>query len=79
MPADAPYIRREIGEIRQQVEYRSTTHMSKKVKFLKLFKKGTRNRMAIGCALMFLQSFTGVNIITYACLSTPQPPPQLPY
>lgn len=47
--------------------------MSKKVKFLKLFKKGTRNRMAIGIALMFLQSFTGVNIITYVC-TIPGPP-----
>ena len=39
--------------------------MSKGAQFKKLFQKGTRNRMGIGLALMFLQSFTGVNIITY--------------
>jgi hypothetical protein len=31
---------------------------------MKLFQRGTRNRMAIGLALMFLQSFTGVVSIT---------------
>ncbi|KAL1589427.1 hypothetical protein WHR41_01732 [Cladosporium halotolerans] len=65
LPHDHPYIMREMGEIRQQVEERSTMKMSKKEQFMKLFQKGTRNRMAIGLALMFLQSFTGVNIITY--------------
>lgn len=59
------YIRREMGEIRAQVEERSTNKMSRKQQFKKLFQKGTRNRMGIGLALMFLQSFTGVNIITY--------------
>jgi hypothetical protein len=54
-----------MGEIRTQVEERSTNKMSKKQQFRKLFQKGTRNRMGIGLALMFLQSFTGVNIITY--------------
>ncbi|EEY17071.1 quinate permease [Verticillium alfalfae VaMs.102] len=62
---DHEYVRREMGEIRQQVEERSTMRMSKKQQFKKLFQKGTRNRMGIGMALMFLQSFTGVNIITY--------------
>ena len=56
---------RELGEIRQQVEQRSTMHMSKSAKFKKLFQRGTRNRMGIGMSLMFLQSFTGLNIITY--------------
>ncbi|KAJ4312567.1 hypothetical protein N0V94_007383 [Neodidymelliopsis sp. IMI 364377] len=59
------YIQHEMSEIRAQVEERSTNHMSKKAQFKKLFQKGVRNRMAIGLALMFLQSFTGVNIITY--------------
>jgi hypothetical protein len=54
-----------MSEIRRQVEERSTNRMSKKAQFNKLFQKGVRNRMAIGLALMFLQSFTGVNIITY--------------
>ncbi|KAH6689646.1 quinate permease [Plectosphaerella plurivora] len=62
---DDEYVRREMGEIRDQVQTRSTMRMSKKAQFQKLFEKGTRNRLGIGLALMFLQSFTGVNIITY--------------
>jgi sugar porter (SP) family MFS transporter len=65
LTSDDPYVRRELGEIRAQVEQRSTMRMSKKEQFKKLFQKGTRNRLGIGLALMFLQSFTGVNIITY--------------
>lgn len=65
LPADHHYIRHEMGEIRRQVEERSTNRMSKKQQFQKLFTKGTRNRMGIGLLLMLLQSFTGVNIITY--------------
>ena len=60
LPSDHEYVMREMGEIRQQVEERSTLKMTKKEQFMKLFQKGTRNRMAIGLALMFLQSFTGV-------------------
>jgi MFS family permease len=60
LPGDHEYVLREMGEIRQQVEERSTLKMTKKEQFMKLFQKGTRNRMAIGLALMFLQSFTGV-------------------
>lgn len=56
------YIQHEMSEIRAQVEERSTNRMSKKAQFKKLFQKGVRNRMAIGLALMFLQSFTGVSI-----------------
>lgn len=58
------YIQHEMSEIRAQVEERSTNKKTKKEQFMKLFQKGVRNRMAIGLALMFLQSFTGVNIIT---------------
>nr|CAI6331998.1 unnamed protein product [Periconia digitata] len=65
LPSSHPYILHEMGEIRQQVELRSTNHMSKSAQFKKLFQKGTRNRLGLGLALMFLQSFTGVNIITY--------------
>jgi sugar porter (SP) family MFS transporter len=65
LPASHPYLRQEISEIRLQVEERSTLQLSRKQQFKKLFQKGVRNRMAIGMALMFLQSFTGVNIITY--------------
>jgi sugar porter (SP) family MFS transporter len=65
LPSSHPYVRRELGEIRAQVEERSTNRLSKSAQVKKLFQKGTRNRMGIGLALMFLQSFTGVNIITY--------------
>ncbi|KAF2451082.1 MFS quinate transporter-like protein QutD [Karstenula rhodostoma CBS 690.94] len=65
LPSSHPYIQHEMGEIRAQVEERSTNHLSKSAQFKKLFQRGTRNRMGIGLALMFLQSFTGVNIITY--------------
>ena len=60
---DSVYIRSEMGEIRDQVQLRSTNKLSKKQQLHKLIEPGTRNRMAIGLALMFLQSFTGVNII----------------
>ncbi|KAF4983961.1 hypothetical protein FZEAL_753 [Fusarium zealandicum] len=65
LPSEHAYLRQEMGDIRAQVEERSTNKMSKKQQFMKLFQKGVRNRMGIGLALMFLQSFTGVNIITY--------------
>jgi len=65
LPSDHEYIMRELGDIRRQVEERSTLNRTKKEQFMKLFQRGTRNRMGIGLALMFLQSFTGVNIITY--------------
>ncbi|KAK1467235.1 hypothetical protein CMEL01_11228 [Colletotrichum melonis] len=67
LPADHEYIRREMNDIRTQVEQRTSQRMTKKQMFQKLFQKGIRNRMGLGMALMFLQSFTdlGVNIITY--------------
>ncbi|KAK2053864.1 general substrate transporter [Colletotrichum caudatum] len=65
LPADHEYIRREMGDIRTQVEERTSNRMTKKQMFRKLFQKGIRNRMGLGMTLMFLQSFTGVNIITY--------------
>jgi len=57
-----PYIRREMSEIRAQIEERSANRQGKKAQFMKLFQKGVRNRMAVGLALMFLQSFTGVRL-----------------
>ncbi|KAJ0268839.1 hypothetical protein Brms1b_012538 [Colletotrichum noveboracense] len=65
LPADHEYIRREMNDIRTQVEQRTNNRLTKKQMFQKLFQKGIRNRMGLGMALMFLQSFTGVNIITY--------------
>ncbi|KAK8062372.1 hypothetical protein PG997_014469 [Apiospora hydei] len=65
LPQDHAYIGREMAEIRVQVEERSTLHRSKRDQARKLLQRGVRNRVAIGVALMFLQSFTGVNIITY--------------
>ncbi|KAK7959538.1 uncharacterized protein PG986_004392 [Apiospora aurea] len=65
LPQDHAYVGREMAEIRAQVEERSTLHRSKRDQARKLLQRGVRNRFAIGVALMFLQSFTGVNIITY--------------
>ncbi|KAL0570674.1 hypothetical protein V5O48_011280 [Marasmius crinis-equi] len=65
LPSSDPYIQQEIADIRTQIEERSTNRLSKQEQVRKLLQKGTRNRFAIGVALMFLQSFTGVNIITY--------------
>ncbi|KAM3522296.1 hypothetical protein MY4038_008685 [Beauveria bassiana] len=65
LPAEDSYIRREIHEIRMQIEERSTLRLTRRQQFEKLFQKGVRNRMGIGMGLMFFQSFTGVNIITY--------------
>ena len=61
---DHPYIVNEMREIRLQVEERSE-QQSRKEQFKKLFRPGTRNRVGTGAFLMFLQSFTGVNIMTY--------------
>ncbi|KAK1702508.1 general substrate transporter [Colletotrichum lupini] len=65
LPADHPYIQSEMSEIRQQVEERSTVRLSKKQQLKKLLAPGTRNRVGTGTFLMFLQSYTGVNIMTY--------------
>jgi hypothetical protein len=65
LPAEHEYIRREIADIRAQVEAHHTSALTLKQQFNMLFQKGVRNRMAIGMALMFLQSFTGTNVITY--------------
>ncbi|KAK8079086.1 hypothetical protein PG994_002893, partial [Apiospora phragmitis] len=65
LPRDHAYVGRELAEIRAQVEERSTLHRSRRDQARKLLQRGVRNRVAVGVALMFLQSFTGVNIITY--------------
>ncbi|KAF5013032.1 hypothetical protein FDECE_926 [Fusarium decemcellulare] len=63
LPADHPYIVNEMREMRLQVEERSS--VSTKEQFKKLLAPGTRNRLGTGAFLMFLQSYTGVNIMTY--------------
>lgn len=55
MTPDNEYIIREMASIREQVESRSRLNMSFKDQFMKIFTKGTRNRMGIGASLMFLQ------------------------
>lgn len=65
LPADHEFVRNELEEIRKQVEERSTNKMSKKQQLKKMIAPGTRNRLGVGAFLMFLQSFTGVNIMTY--------------
>lgn len=65
LPAEDVYIQAEMASIREQVQHRSTINASKKATLARLFQKGTRNRLGIGASLMFLQSFTGTNILTY--------------
>ena len=65
LPSEHPYIQNEMREIRLQVEERSTNQLSKWQQFRKLWQPGTKNRIVTGAFLMFLQSFTGVNIMTY--------------
>lgn len=65
LPADHPYIRRELADIREQAEFMNAGHLTAKQQFKRLFQKGTRNRIAIGLILMCCQNMTGVNIITY--------------
>lgn len=67
LDASHAYIQHEMSEIRAQIELRSANRTSKKTQFMKLFQKGIRNRMAIGLALMFLQSFTGVSNLQACC------------
>lgn len=57
IPADHPYIVNEVHEIRMQVEERSTNKMSKKQQLMKLFQKGTRNRVGAGAFLVSLSLF----------------------
>ncbi|CAH0027639.1 unnamed protein product [Clonostachys rhizophaga] len=64
LPSEHPYIQNEIREIRLQVEERSSKSDFRN-QFKKLLTKGTRNRVGAGAFLMFLQSFTGVNVMTY--------------
>lgn len=67
LPAEHPYIRTELANIRDQLseERHESSRLSKKEKFELLFKRGIRNRVAIGLLLMICQNFTGVNVITY--------------
>ncbi|KAK7754977.1 hypothetical protein SLS62_003061 [Diatrype stigma] len=77
LPADHPHVRRELAEMRRQVEERSALRhinhhnsssgrsSSRKQQLAKVLAPGTRNRVGVGAFLMFLQSFTGVNIMTY--------------
>ncbi|KAI8675801.1 MFS domain-containing protein [Fusarium keratoplasticum] len=58
----------KLREIRAEVEFEA--HLNSinpgfKGKLKDLFKKGIRNRLAIGLCLMMCQNMTGVNIITY--------------
>lgn len=61
LPADHPYIRRELRDIKEQAEILNAGHLTAKQMFLRLFQKGTRNRIGIGLLLMCCQNMTGVN------------------
>jgi sugar porter (SP) family MFS transporter len=64
LPAEHPYIQNETREIRRQIEERSAKGGFKE-QLKKLWTVGTRNRILTGTFIMFLQSFTGVNVMTY--------------
>lgn len=63
LPADHPYIRNELADIRQQAEYLNAGHLSPKQMFKRLFQAGTRNRIGIGLLLMCCQNMTGMNTL----------------
>lgn len=70
LPASHPHVRRELAEMRRQVEERSSSALhrgsgSGGQLLARMLAPGTRNRVGVGALLMFLQSFTGVNIMTY--------------
>jgi hypothetical protein len=67
LPADHPYIRQELGEIREQAEILNAGHLTKKQMFKRLFQKGTRNRIGLGLILMACQNLTGVNVSPSLC------------
>jgi hypothetical protein len=63
LPADHPYIRKELADIREQAETLNAGHLTKKQMFQRLFQKGTRNRVGLGLVLMACQNLTGVNVV----------------
>ncbi|KAF4968461.1 hypothetical protein FSARC_4155 [Fusarium sarcochroum] len=68
LPITHPYVAKELREIRAEVEYEAhleAINPGLKGKLKDIFKKGIRNRVAIGLCLMMCQNMTGVNIITY--------------
>lgn len=68
LPHDHYYIQRELQDIQEQNQIGKPPPGEKhtfKYYCRRLFQKGTRNRIAIGLALMACQNMTGVNIITY--------------
>ncbi|EON69551.1 hypothetical protein W97_08811 [Coniosporium apollinis CBS 100218] len=68
LPQDHYYIQRELQDIQEQNQIGKPPPGEKhtfKYYCRRLFQKGTRNRIAIGLALMACQNMTGVNIITY--------------
>ncbi|KAL2823867.1 general substrate transporter [Aspergillus cavernicola] len=68
LPADHPFIRGELQQIREQLQTdllppgvrRSPAYFAQR-----MWQRGTRNRIGIGLLLMAFQNLTGVNIITY--------------
>ncbi|KAH6951271.1 general substrate transporter [Ilyonectria sp. MPI-CAGE-AT-0026] len=68
LPITHPYLARELREIRAEVEFEAhlaVLNPGFRGQVKDLFRKGIRNRVAIGLCLMMCQNMTGVNIITY--------------
>ncbi len=79
LPADHPRVRRELADVRREAEERGSGSGSGNGgntaglglglglgrQLRRALARGTRNRIAVGALLMFLQSFTGVSVMNY--------------
>lgn len=65
LPVDCAYIRRELSEIRLQVDETNSRQLSKSQVVRRVFSKGTRNRVGTALILAACQNLMGTNIVTY--------------
>ena len=67
LPGDHPFIQGEVAEIQAQLEHERILGggSSYYQRLREIMKPGVRNRLFIGCALMWLQNLTGINAINY--------------
>jgi MFS family permease len=68
LPADHPYIVREISDIQQQLEHEqelAAGGSGLKSMFKEAFNKQTLPRLLAGCTIQVLQNTTGINAINY--------------
>ncbi|GAW16293.1 hypothetical protein ANO14919_057160 [Xylariales sp. No.14919] len=68
LPPDHPYLVRELAQIEAALDHevQSTGGVSNwRQIFRELLQKGVRNRVVLGCGLVTLQNFAGINAINY--------------